>query len=96
MPENQDYSAIEKKVLETLQDQFGKEDITIETNLVDDINADSLDQVETLMELEDQFEIVIPTEETDKYFSENGGPIVKNLINYIAEKKGVKKYSDDS
>ena len=89
MPENKEYNAIEKKVIETLQEQFGDTNICTETDLINGINADSLDQVELLMELEDRFEIVIPTEEADKYFSTKGGSSVKNLVDYIAGKKGV-------
>ncbi|MCK6465108.1 MAG: acyl carrier protein [Phycisphaerae bacterium] len=43
-----------------------KGEITAETSFVDDLNADSLDTVELVMELEDEFDTSIPDEEAEK------------------------------
>ena len=51
-----------EKVKELLADQLdaNAEDMTLETRIVDDLGADSLDVVEMLMSVEDEFEIEIP------------------------------------
>ncbi len=57
-----------EKVIQILGDQMGvdKAEITADTSFVDDLNADSLDTVELVMELEDEFDISIPDEEAEK------------------------------
>ena len=59
---------IEEKVIEIVSDQMGvdKSEITRETSFVNDLNADSLDTVELVMEFEDEFELSIPDEEAEK------------------------------
>jgi acyl carrier protein len=59
---------IEEKVIEIVAEQMGvdKSEITRETSFVNDLNADSLDTVELVMEFEDQFELSIPDEEAEK------------------------------
>jgi len=59
---------IEAKVIEIVAEQMGvdKGKITPETSFVDDLNADSLDTVELVMEFEDEFETSIPDEEAEK------------------------------
>ncbi len=61
-------SEIESKVIEIVADQMGvdKGKITAETSFVNDLNADSLDVVEMVMEFEDEFETSIPDEEAEK------------------------------
>jgi len=53
---------IEAKVIEIVAEQLGydKAEIKPETSFVNDLNVDSLDQVEIVMALEDAFESVIP------------------------------------
>lgn len=57
-----------EKVVQIVSDQMGvdKAEITPETSFVDDLNADSLDTVELVMELEDEFDMSIPDEEAEK------------------------------
>lgn len=59
---------LEAKVIEIVSDQMGvdKGEISRETHFVNDLNADSLDTVELVMEFEDEFEITIPDEEAEK------------------------------
>ena len=61
-------SEIKEKVIAIVAEQMGvdKSEITTETNFVNDLNADSLDTVELVMEFEDEFETSIPDEEAEK------------------------------
>ncbi len=72
---------IEEKVIEIVSDQMGvdKSEITRETSFVNDLNADSLDTVELVMEFEDEFELSIPDEEAEKIQT------VGQAIDYIKE-----------
>ena len=58
----------EEKVIEIVAEQMGvdKSEITRETSFVNDLNADSLDTVELVMEFEDEFETSIPDEQAEK------------------------------
>jgi len=66
--EDIDIKAIENKVIEIISEQMGKEkeQITRETSFINDLNADSLDTVELVMEFEDEFDMSIPDEEAEK------------------------------
>ena len=59
---------IEEKVIGIVSEQMNvdKSEITRETSFVNDLNADSLDTVELVMEFEDEFELSIPDEEAEK------------------------------
>lgn len=59
---------IEDKVFSIVSEQMGvdKAEISRETSFVNDLNADSLDTVELVMEFEDEFEMSIPDEEAEK------------------------------
>lgn len=65
------------RVVEIIKDQLGVEDreITMETSLMKDLEADSLDAVEIIMALEDEFSVEIPDTEAEKFSSI--GDIVK-------------------
>ncbi len=59
---------IESRVIEIVCDNLGvnKEEVTRNTNFIDDIGADSLDIVELIMELEEEFGIPIPDDKAEK------------------------------
>jgi acyl carrier protein len=59
---------IEAKVFSIVAEQMAvdKAELSRETSFVNDLNADSLDTVELVMEFEDAFEMSIPDEEAEK------------------------------
>jgi acyl carrier protein len=63
-----DEKEIEEKVIAIVAEQMGvdKGEINRDTNFVQDLNADSLDTVELVMEFEDEFETSIPDEQAEK------------------------------
>lgn len=66
-----------KKVKEIIADQLGVKDIGSigkETSLMEDLEADSLDAVEIIMSIEDEFNIEIPDDEAEGF--KNIGDIV--------------------
>lgn len=68
-----------EKVKNILAEQFDVEEdsITAETNLQEDLGADSLDVVDLLMSIEDEFETEIPDEEVENIHT------VGDLVSYI-------------
>ena len=72
---------VESKVIEIVSEQMNvdKSEITRETSFVNDLNADSLDTVELVMEFEDEFELSIPDEVAEKIQT------VGQAIDYIQE-----------
>ena len=70
---------IEEKVIQIVSEQMSvdKGEISRETSFVNDLNADSLDTVELVMELEDEFDLTIPDEEAEKL------KVVGEAIDYI-------------
>jgi len=72
---------IRGKIIDIVSDQMGAEkaEITMETSFVNDLNADSLDTVELVMEFEDQFELSIPDDEAEKIST------VGKAVEYIAK-----------
>ena len=76
-----DVQAIEAKVIEIVSEQMGvdKAEISRETSFINDLNADSLDTVELVMEFEDEFDMSIPDEEAEKIQT------VGAAIEYIVE-----------
>lgn len=67
------------KVKEVIIDKLGVEEdkITVEASFVDDLGADSLDTVELIMELEEEFGIEIPDEDAE------GLNTVGSIVKYI-------------
>ncbi len=61
-------SQIEQKVRDIIVEQLGvdPEQVTPEASFVDDLGADSLDTVELVMALEEEFDLEIPDEEAEK------------------------------
>ena len=60
--------SVKDRVIEIVAEQLGvnKEQITPETSFVNDLGADSLDTVELVMELEEEFDINIPDDAAEK------------------------------
>jgi acyl carrier protein len=58
----------EERVIEIVSEQMGvsKDQITKDTSFINDLNADSLDTVELVMGLEEEFDISIPDEAQEK------------------------------
>lgn len=74
------------KIKEIVAEQLEVEDvegITKETSLTEDLEADSLDAVEIMMALEDEFEIEIPDEDAEGF--KNVGDIVDYIENKISK-----------
>jgi acyl carrier protein len=61
-------ASVEERVIEIVADQLGvsKDQITRDTHFVNDLGADSLDTVELVMELEEEFDINIPDDAAEK------------------------------
>lgn len=57
-----------EKVKAIIVDQLGveEEEVTLESSFIDDLGADSLDIVELIMALEEEFDLEIPDEEAEK------------------------------
>lgn len=72
----------EERIVQIVCDNLGvnKEQVTRNTSFQEDIGADSLDIVELVMELEEEFEITIPDEEAEKIKT------VGQAIDYIEAK----------
>ena len=68
-----------EKVVEKVAEQLGvdAEEVLMESSFIDDLGADSLDIVELLMALEEEFDIEIPDEEAEKLSS------VGDVVEYI-------------
>lgn len=78
---------VEARTMEIIAEQLGvkKEEIKNESSFVDDLGADSLDTVEIVMALEEEFGIEIPDEDAEKMAT------VGEAIKYIDEKVSKKK-----
>jgi acyl carrier protein len=63
-----DIAEVQAKVIEIVSEQMGvdKAEISRDTSFINDLNADSLDTVELVMEFEDEFDMSIPDEEAEK------------------------------
>ena len=82
-----DVQVIENKVIEIVSEQMGvdKSGVTRETSFINDLNADSLDTVELVMELEDEFDMSIPDEEAEKI--QTVGAAIDYIVNIVKTKK---------
>ncbi len=79
--------AVDEKVKAIIVDQLGvkPEEVTSTASFVDDLGADSLDTVELVMALEEEFGVEIPDEDAEKMTT------VGEAIKYIDEKTGNKE-----
>ncbi|MBR1540797.1 MAG: acyl carrier protein [Clostridia bacterium] len=70
-----------EKVKEIIVNQLGVSDtsVTMEASFIDDLGADSLDIVELVMALEEEFDIEIPDEDAEKAVT------VGDVVDYIKE-----------
>ncbi|MCD5390966.1 acyl carrier protein [candidate division NPL-UPA2 bacterium] len=73
--------SLEEKIKQIIVDQLGVEadKVTPEASFIDDLGADSLDTVELVMALEEEFDIEIPDEDAEKITTVGGA------ISYIEE-----------
>ena len=71
--------AADEKVKKIIVEQLGveAEEVTLEAKFIEDLGADSLDTVELIMALEEEFGIEIPDEDAEKIVT------VKDAIEYI-------------
>ena len=71
--------SVEEKVKEIIVDQLGVDEkqVKSEASFIDDLGADSLETVELVMALEEEFDIEIPDEDAEKIAS------VQNAVDYI-------------
>jgi len=72
-----------EKVKNIIIEQLGSEDVAVvpEASFIDDLGADSLDIVELIMALEEEFELEIPDEDAEKIVT------VNDVIEYIKSKQ---------
>lgn len=73
--------SIESKVIQIIAEQLSlrEDEIKAGSRFVDDLGADSLDIVELIMEMEEEFDIEIPDEEVEKMMS------VQDVVGYISQ-----------
>ena len=72
-----------ERVRKILVDQLGdisEDEVTVTASIVDDLGADSLDVVEIVMALEEEFEVEIPDEDAEKIKT------VQQIVDYIEQK----------
>jgi len=79
--------SVDEKVKDIISEQLGvkKEEIKPESSFIDDLGADSLDTVEVVMALEEEFGIEIPDEDAEKITT------VGDAAKYIEEKLSKKE-----
>ena len=72
-------ATIEQKVKNIIADQLGvgEDEIKITSSFIEDLGADSLDIVELVMQMEEEFEVEIPDEEAENIKT------VQDAVNYI-------------
>ncbi len=70
---------VQQRIIELISEQLEKDvsEISPEMSFADDLGADSLDLVELIMTVEEEFNIEIPDEEAEKI------KLVKDAINYV-------------
>ena len=71
------FDKVKEIIIEQLQ--VDESEVTLDTNLMKDLSADSLDAVEIIMAIEEEFDIEIPDEEAEKF------PLVSDVVKYVEE-----------
>jgi len=81
-----DRSEAAERIVEIVAEKMGKpkEEITEEKSFVNDLGADSLDTVELMMDIEDEFDVSIPEEEAQQIQT------IGDAIKYVEEHAGNK------
>ncbi len=76
--------SIEERVKDIIVDQLGvsADSVTPDAKFVEDLGADSLDTVELVMALEEEFDVEVPDDEAEKLQA------VKDVVSFITSKKG--------
>lgn len=71
--------SVERRVIEIIVEQLGvsAEEVILEASFIDDLGADSLDLVELIMALEEEFGVEISDEDAEKIQT------VQDVVNYI-------------
>jgi len=71
------------KIKDIIVDQLGVEEeaVTMETHLMKDLEADSLDAVEIIMAIEEEFDIEVPDEDLMKFVT------VSDIVEYISARR---------
>lgn len=69
-----------RNIIAELLDIDEVESITMETSIMNDLDADSLDAVEIMMALEDEFNIEIPDEDAEQFKN------ISDIVKYIEDK----------
>jgi acyl carrier protein len=74
--------AIEERVREIIVEQLGvnEDEVIPEASFIDDLGADSLDIVELVMAMEEEFDLEIPDEDAEKIQT------IQDAVNYIKQK----------
>ena len=72
-------STVDEKIVKIICEQLDvpEKDVVPEASFVDDLGADSLDQVELIMAMEEEFDISIPDEDAEKIAT------VKDAVDYV-------------
>ncbi len=76
--------ALEQRVTDIIVDQLGvtKEEVIPEASFIDDLGADSLDIVELVMAMEEEFDVEIPDEDAEKIQT------IGDALSYLKDKLG--------
>jgi len=72
----------DKKIKQIIAEQLGlnEDEVSLESSLIDDLGADSLDIVELVMAMEEEFEMEIPDEDAEKIAT------VNDVIEYVKKR----------
>ena len=76
-------TSVQERVTDIVAEQLGvdRDKVTTDTSFVNDLGADSLDTVELVMELEEEFDITIPDEAAEKI--QTVGQAVEHIESHV-------------